>query len=119
DAVEGPTAETTQLMDWLEESLEVGRDFESVPPTNNELAGHWRLSADEYVEKIGEVDKALRRGDSYEVCLTDTYETQAAVDGWDLYRQLRRNNPAPYAAYLKLRHLAMSWRFCPPRPSDF
>ena len=102
DAVEGPTAETTQLMDWLQESLEVGRHFESVPPTNKGLEGHWRLSADEYVEKIGEVDKALRRGDSYEVCLTDTFETQAAVDGWDLYRQLRRNNPAPYAAYLKL-----------------
>ena len=66
------------------------------------LEGTWRLTADEYVARIGEVDAALRRGDSYEVCLTDTYETQVAVDGWDLYRQLRRNNPAPYAAYLKL-----------------
>ena len=105
DANEGPSAETTQLMEWLEGSLE-----ETPLPSSTKLAAHpasnlegqWRLSADEYVERIGEVDKALRRGDSYEVCLTDTYETSAAVDGWDLYRQLRHNNPAPYAAYLKL-----------------
>ncbi len=105
DAIEGPTAETAQLMEWLEESLEdtpLPSSTKLAAHTASELDGQWRLSADEYVERIGEVDKALRRGDSYEVCLTDTYETSAAVDGWDLYRQLRRNNPAPYAAYLKL-----------------
>ena len=102
DAVEGPTAETTELMEWLEESLEVGMPTHTAREPEAALEGTWRLTADEYVARIGEVDAALRRGDSYEVCLTDTYETQAAVDGWDLYRQLRRNNPAPYAAYLKL-----------------
>ena len=102
DAVEGPTAETTELMEWLEESLEVGMPTHTAREPEAPLEGTWRLTADEYVARIGEVDAALRRGDSYEVCLTDTYETQVAVDGWDLYRQLRRNNPAPYAAYLKL-----------------
>ena len=102
DAVEGPTAETTELMEWLEESLEVGMPTHTAREPEAALEGTWRLTANEYVARIGEVDAALRRGDSYEVCLTDTYETQAAVDGWDLYRQLRRNNPAPYAAYLKL-----------------
>ena len=102
DAVEGPTAETTELMEWLEESLEVGMPTHTAREPEAALEGTWRLTADEYVARIGEVDAALRRGDSYEVCLTDTYETQVAVDGWDLYRQLRRNNPAPYAAYLKL-----------------
>ena len=105
DAAEGPTAETAQLMEWLEESLveasHAGKTNLTAHATSA-LQGTWRLSADEYVERIGEIDKALRRGDSYEVCLTDTYETQAEVDGWELYRQLRRNNPAPYAAYLKL-----------------
>jgi len=106
DANEGPTAETNQLMEWLEGSLEDtprASTAKLAAPPASELEGQWRLSADEYVERIGEVDKALRRGDSYEVCLTDTYETSAVVDGWDLYRQLRRNNPAPYAAYLQLR----------------
>src|SRR5699024_4585135 len=101
DAVEGPTAETTELIDWIAESLEIWPHPEPAKASGKESEGTWRLTADEYVARIGEVDAALRRGDSYEVCLTDTYETQAAVDGWDLYRQLRRNNPAPYAAYLK------------------
>lgn len=106
DGNEGPTAETEQLMGWLEESLEDNPPHASTARPSSapaaDIEGQWRLSADEYVERIGEVDKALRRGDSYEVCLTDTYGTQVAVNGWDLYRQLRRNNPAPYAAYLQL-----------------
>ena len=36
-------------------------------------------------------------GESYEVCLTDTYT--AASEG-ELYPHLRSHNPAPYAAHL-------------------
>ena len=105
DAQEGPTSETEQLMEWLQSSLEDGpREYSEKPPvhTGGELEGQWRLQSSEYVERIAQVDQALRRGDSYEVCLTDTFEMRSSLDGWDLYRQLRRNNPAPYAAYLKL-----------------
>src|SRR5699024_11225594 len=89
----------------LQSSLEDGpRECSEKPPvhTGGELEGQWRLQSSEYVERIAQVDQALRRGDSYEVCLTDTFEMRSSLDGWDLYRQLRRNNPAPYAAYLKL-----------------
>jgi para-aminobenzoate synthetase len=41
------------------------------------------------------------------VCLTDQIHTDASPDPWQLYRGLRRSNPAPFAAYLKLGELAI------------
>ena len=64
--------------------------------------GSWRLSRDDYRERFSAVKEALARGDSYEVCLTDTYEATATGEGIDLYVRLRRANPAPYSAYLRL-----------------
>ena len=41
------------------------------------------------------------------MCLTDQIHTDAEPDPWTLYRGLRRSNPAPFAAYLKLGELAV------------
>ncbi|WP_115686230.1 aminodeoxychorismate synthase component I [Corynebacterium senegalense] len=64
--------------------------------------GSWRLGRGAYLERLAAIREALARGDSYEVCLTDTYEAAARGEGIDLYARLRRSNPAPYAAYLRL-----------------
>ena len=56
-----------------------------------------------YLEDIGAVFEALRRGDSYEVCLTTQMRRAAPPPPpLALYCTLRRVNPAPYAAYLRL-----------------
>ena len=44
--------------------------------------------------------QALHDGESYELCLTTALECQQPVDAFELYRTLRRVNPAPYAAWL-------------------
>ncbi len=36
------------------------------------------------------------------MCLTDQISTDASPEPFELYRLLRRSNPAPFAAYLKL-----------------
>jgi para-aminobenzoate synthetase len=43
-----------------------------------------------------------RNCESYEICLTNAARLPAAGSGLGLYRRLRRLNPAPYAAYLRL-----------------
>ena len=58
-------------------------------------AGSWRSPA--YLERIRRTQEFLHAGESYEVCLTDTYTS--AAEG-ELYPQLRSHNPAPYAAHL-------------------
>ncbi len=56
----------------------------------------------QYLADIARCQGALAAGESYEVCLTDQIHTDASPDPFDLYRLLRRRNPAPFAAYLKL-----------------
>jgi para-aminobenzoate synthetase len=62
---------------------------------------------EQYLADIARCQAALSAGESYEVCLTDQIHTDASPDPWELYRLLRRRNPAPFAAYLKLGELAV------------
>ena len=60
-----------------------------------------------YIEDIDRVFDALRSGDSYEVCLTTQMARRASADApppppLSLYSALRRINPAPYAAFLRV-----------------
>jgi para-aminobenzoate synthetase len=62
---------------------------------------------EQYLADIARCQTALAAGESYEVCLTDQISTSASPDPFELYRVLRRVNPAPFAAYLKLGELAV------------
>ncbi|HWG07505.1 MAG TPA: aminodeoxychorismate synthase component I [Solirubrobacteraceae bacterium] len=62
---------------------------------------------EQYLADIHRCQAALAAGESYEVCLTDQISTSASPEPFELYRVLRRTNPAPFAAYLKLGELAV------------
>ncbi|KAI9594908.1 ADC synthase [Syncephalis fuscata] len=71
-----------------------------------------------YLEKIDRAQSLIRDGESYELCLTmqlamhfsqrllpctpTSNSNTNALTTFDFYRQLRNDNPAPYAAYLNL-----------------
>lgn len=64
-----------------------------------------------YMRKIGQCDKAIRAGDSYELCLTNQVKIKASKleasqheRSWNLYRKLSERNTAPFASYIKLNH---------------
>jgi para-aminobenzoate synthetase len=61
----------------------------------------------QYLADIDTCLQHLRDGDSYELCLTNQLELDLDVDPLDLYRALRRANPAPFAAYLRLGDLTV------------
>jgi para-aminobenzoate synthetase len=61
----------------------------------------------QYIADIVRCKSVLSAGESYEVCLTDQIHTDASPEPFELYRILRRRNPAPFAAYLKLGELAI------------
>jgi para-aminobenzoate synthetase len=60
-----------------------------------------------YLADIARCQAELAAGESYEVCLTDQISTEAGPDPFQLYRGLRRSNPSPFAAYLKLGDIAI------------
>jgi para-aminobenzoate synthetase len=60
-----------------------------------------------YLADIARSQAEMAAGESYEVCLTDQFSTSASPDPLALYRQLRRANPAPFAAYLRFGERAL------------
>ena len=76
-------------------------------PPNNQVIFRVGRGREQYLADIARCQSALGAGESYEVCLTDQIHTDASPDPWQLYRGLRRSNPAPFAAYLKLGELAI------------
>jgi para-aminobenzoate synthetase len=81
-------------------------EFAHRPVGGHAAGGTPRLarSRDRYLEEIAECKRLLGEGETYEVCLTN----QVAVDRdgvdaepLDLYRTLRRVNPAPFASFVR------------------
>ncbi|MCX4903459.1 aminodeoxychorismate synthase component I [Streptomyces sp. NBC_00878] len=69
------------------------------PPNAEEYLGRGRS---QYLADITESRRQLNRGESYEICLTNMLHLPFHDDDTSFYRRLRRANPAPYAALLRL-----------------
>jgi para-aminobenzoate synthetase len=101
---------------WLDEAeaavLETLADPTPLSPLpeggeESHVTFHCGRGREQYLADILRSQAELAAGESYEVCLTDQIWTDASPEPWDLYRQLRRDNPAPFAAYLKLGEVAV------------
>jgi para-aminobenzoate synthetase len=81
---------------------------EAVPVPAPASASPFRLpwiasaSRETYLESIRSLQEAIRRGETYEACLTQELRVRCDADPFAAYRVLRRSNPAPYAAFLRL-----------------
>jgi para-aminobenzoate synthetase len=60
-----------------------------------------------YMANIETCKRLLASGESYEICLTNKLVLPALDDTFELYRVLRRVNPAPYGAYLRMQEGAV------------
>ena len=78
-------------------------------PTNGGGTVELRLgrSREAYLGDIAACKRALRAGESYEICLTNRVTARTGVEPFELYRALRRANPAPHAAFLRFGETAV------------
>jgi len=96
--------------DWIEDT---GRRLAALPPVAEPEVGDKplelfvRRSPQRYREEIEACKRYLTAGHSYEICLTNKVVAEASPDPLELYRALRRANPAPFAAYLRFGDLAV------------
>ena len=81
----------TDLLDRLEQALQ------GAEGAGGTSIGEGSWSNPDYLRSIEQAQELLRAGESYEVCLTDTFTAEATGD---IYHHLREHNPAPYAAHL-------------------
>ena len=66
--------------------------------THVDVKSHFDLPG--YCELVERCKEHIFAGDIFEVCLTHRLETELVGDPWDLYQELRRINPAPFASFL-------------------
>ncbi|AUX44772.1 anthranilate synthase [Sorangium cellulosum] len=96
---------------WLDEIAARLRDLpELAEPTlapvpegfADRLAVAQHLSRREHLDAVASILADIRDGETYEVCLTNEFRVQTSLSPFALYRVLRRVNPAPFSAFLKL-----------------
>jgi para-aminobenzoate synthetase component I len=62
----------------------------------------------EYLTAVRRALRHIREGDLYQVNLSQRFSAALPCAPWDLYRTLRRLNPAPYACYLKFPGMVLA-----------
>ncbi len=60
-----------------------------------------------YRKAVEAIAEQIAAGALYQACLTYRIDRAFAGDPWQLYRALRRRDPAPFAAYLELPEVAV------------
>ncbi|MEU4483815.1 aminodeoxychorismate synthase component I [Streptomyces purpurascens] len=106
-----------EAADWLESALAdlscVATERAPLPvtsaPADPGAAEPWLVrDRATYLADIEACRRELRAGTSYEVCLTNAARLPAPPDALEFYRTLRRDNPAPYAAFLRFGELEVA-----------
>jgi len=99
-----------ELEAWIDATAAALAPLPAPPPPLPAATGvEFRLarSPQRYLDDIAACERELLDGNSYELCLTNSIEAEVETSPLDLYRRLRRLNPAPFASYLRFGDLAV------------
>ncbi|MGI5458725.1 aminodeoxychorismate synthase component I [Streptomyces sp. CA-249302] len=109
-------ADDASTREWLDDTAAVLRTLPDAPstrpapPSADPDVTRWLARPrEQYLADITASQRELHAGESYEICLTNSLHLPAPDDDLAYYRRLRRLNPAPYAALLRLGELTV---FC-------
>lgn len=100
------TAEKNKATQWfatMEHALQQVHSAENVQAKQVDKPIQFQLarSHKQYIKQIEKCKRYLEKGESYQICLTNTLTSHIDVDSLQLYLTLRNINPAPYAAFIK------------------
>jgi len=74
----------------------------STGPADADLKIRSMFTQEEYMDVVRQAKEHIFAGDIFEVCTTHRLECDFAGNAFELYRELKRINPAPFASYLNL-----------------
>jgi para-aminobenzoate synthetase len=106
-----PADEPEVAVRWLDSTEErLGSLGPWAPPAMLAVRVHdvrLRHDRESYLGMISRCLAAISAGESYEICLTNQVDVDAAIDPVAAYRTLRRSNPVPFGALLRLGELSV------------
>ncbi|MBI4294889.1 MAG: aminodeoxychorismate synthase, component I [Chloroflexi bacterium] len=82
------------------QSLPVVPDVAAGAALTERVSLRSNFSREGYLRAVNRARDYIIAGDIFQVNLSQRFETELSVPAWELYRRLRRVNPAPFAAYL-------------------
>jgi anthranilate synthase component 1 len=101
------------LLTWRDEVLEAldtapsVSELELPPPTLRDEHVFWRDTPDHYRHTIARAKEAIRDGEVYQLCVTTEVVVHTEVSDVELYRLLRRHNPAPHQALMRIGGISL------------
>ena len=60
------------------------------------------ISKDKYIDNVLKIKKYISSGDCYQVNYSQNFDVNYNGDAWDIYKDLRVLNPAPYSSFFKM-----------------
>jgi len=104
--------DATDIGSWIEKTSAALDILQATPDLPKSAVNHssdyptltFKLAKNrqDYIGDIARAKEKIRQGESYELCLTNSLSTQISRSGFDVYKILRKENPAPFSSYLKI-----------------
>lgn len=66
------------------------------------------FSRDSYITAIGKAKEYIKKGDIYQVNISQTFTADITVEPAELYKRLRKASPAPFSSYLDFGEVAIA-----------
>lgn len=77
-----------------------GHQIKVDPFTEGNTKFYSNFEPDEYIETVEKVKEYIRSGDIYITNLTQRFKCSCEKESYDIYKNLRSINPAPFSSYL-------------------
>ena len=74
---------------------------------NKEITLKSNFTPEEYMKAVDRVREYIAAGDVFQVNLSQRFEADLKISPFELYKRLRRVNPAPFASYLNFPGVAI------------
>jgi para-aminobenzoate synthetase component 1 len=86
----------------IEERIAKGTKVQYPKVKEKDTTFYSNFTKEEYIKAIGRVKDYIKNGDIYVMNLTQRFTAETKRDSYEIYRDLRNINPAPFAAFMRL-----------------
>lgn len=100
EAYAGATAKIDELVQRLAEPLD--RRRYATPPRDGPREPVSNTTEAAFKEKVLRAKEYIRRGDTYQIQVSQRFARETSAHPFEVYRALRQVNPSPYMYYLEL-----------------